>query len=78
MPAQGRHHAMLRLLRLMAALSLIIALAAVATIVNGDTTAKSQALVAVAIGMGSCALLGMALVAAAHFRRRKGWNDRRS
>jgi len=62
----------------MAALSLIIALAAVATIVNGDSAAKSQALVILAIGLGFCALLGMALSVVATIRRKKGCNDPRS
>ena len=78
MPDQGRLPSLLRVLRLMAALSLIIALAAVATIVNGDPASKSQALVVIAIGLGSCALLGMALVAVTTIRRKKGWNDPRS
>ena len=62
----------------MAALSLIIALAAVATIVNGGSAANSQALVILAIGLGFCALLGMALSAVATIRRKKGCNDPRS
>ena len=78
MPVQGRLPSLFRLLRLMAALSLLIALAAVATIVNGDSAARSQVLVVLAIGLGSCALLGMALVAVATIRRKKGWNDTRS
>ena len=78
MPAQGRLPSLFRLLRLMAGLSLLIALAAVATIVNGDSAAKSQVLVVVAISLSSCALLGMALAAVATIRRKKDWNDSRS
>lgn len=78
MPIQGRLPFLLRLLRLAAALSLIIALAAVATILNGDPVPGSQALVVVAIGLGSSALLGMALTALHYTRRKKEWNDRQS
>ena len=75
MATQGRLPAMARLLRLAAALSLIVAIAGVATIVNGDSPAKSQALVAMAIALGSIALLGMALLAYAF--RQKDKNDPR-
>jgi hypothetical protein len=72
MPIQGRIPFLLRVLRILAALSLITAVAAVATIVNGNSAAKGETLVVVAIGLGSCALLGMALAALPYFRRRKG------
>ena len=76
MASQGRLPAVVRILRLAAALSLILAVAGVATIVNGDSLVKSQALVAVAIALGSLALLGMALLAYAF--RQKDKNDPRS
>jgi hypothetical protein len=78
MAAHGRTPSLLRVLRLMAALSLIVALAAVATIVNGDSAARSELLIAAAIILGSCALLGMALAALPFIRRKKEQNDARS
>ena len=78
MPGQVRLPATIRVLRLAAAMSLIIALAAIATIVNGDSPAKSRVLVAAAIGLGSLALLGMAVIALPHVRRKKEQNDPRS
>ena len=78
MPVSGRFPTLLRVLRVMAVMSLVIALAAVATIVNGDSLAKSRGLVAAAIVLGSCALLGMALMARPFVRRKKEQNDPRS
>jgi hypothetical protein len=77
MPGQVRLPATIRVLRLAAAMSLVIALAAIATIVNGDSPAKSRVLVAAAIGLGSLALMGMALIALPHVRRKKEQNDPR-
>jgi hypothetical protein len=76
MPAQGRLAAVARLLRLLAAASLIVALAAIATIVNGDGAAKSRALILLSIMLGSLVLLGTALLAHAYIR--KDPNDPRS
>ena len=78
MPAISRLPTLVRVLRLAAALSLIVALAAIATIVDGDSPAKSRALVAAAITLGSLALLGLALAALPHVRRKKDLNDPRS
>ena len=78
MPAEGRLLAPMRILRLAAALSLIVALAAIATIVNGDAPAKSRALVAVAVLLGAVALLGMAGLALPYVRRKKDPDDPRS
>lgn len=77
MPAVS-HSSLIRVLRLAAVLSLIIALAAVATIVNGDSVAKSRALVVVAIAIGAGALLGMALLALPIALQKKDKNDPRS
>ena len=65
-----------RILRLVAALGVILALVAVATIVKGDAAERSQALVAFAMILGATALLGMAIVAWPY--RRKEKNDPRS
>ena len=78
MPASGRLSALVRALRLMAALSLVVALAADAAIVNGGTQAKCQALVAAAIILGCFALLGLALLALSYIPRKKDQNDPRS
>ena len=77
MPGQGRLPIPMRVLRVAAAMSLIVALAAVATIVNGDSPARSRALIAAAIMLGALALLGMALLALAYARRKKVQNDTR-
>jgi hypothetical protein len=77
MPARDRLHAILRLLRLTAALSLIAAVAAVIKIANGDSAASSQALLTASIVLGSVALLGMALLALSYVRRKKEQNDPR-
>jgi len=77
MPVQGRLPTPMRILRLVAAMSLIVAVAAVATIVNGDPPARSRTLVAAAITLGFLALLGMALLIFAYARRKKVKNDPR-
>lgn len=77
MPAQGRLPPLLRAMRLTAALSIIVALAAIATIVNGDPAVKSQALIVAAILFGSVALLGMAIAVLPYIRRKKDKNDPR-
>jgi hypothetical protein len=77
MPLSTRHHALVRALRIMAVLSPIVALAAVATIMNGDSTAKSHALIAVSIMLGSSALLGLAVLALPHAYRKKDKHDPR-
>jgi hypothetical protein len=66
-----------RILRLTAALSVIIALVAVVTIVKGDDAGKSNTLIMVAIVLGACALVGMALLALPHAYSRKDQNDSR-
>jgi hypothetical protein len=78
MPVSGRLSQLTRLLRLMAAVSLIIALAGVFTILNGESAARSQALIAAAIVLGSLALLGSALLALPFAHRKKDKNDPRS
>ena len=59
------------MLRLMAALSVIVALVAVATVVRGDVAGKGQALIVAAMALGACALLGMAALALPYAYRRK-------
>ena len=60
-----------RILRLAAALSVIIALVAVVTIVKGDHAGKTNALILVAIVLAACALVGMAALALRHAYSRK-------
>jgi len=60
-----------RILRLAAALSVIIALVAVVTVVKGDFAGKSQALIIAAIALGACALIGMAVLTLPYAFRRK-------
>ena len=52
-----------RVLRLVAALGVISALAAIVTIVKGDPAGRSQTLVTAAIILGATALLGMGIAA---------------
>lgn len=61
----------IRILRLMAALSVILALIAVVTVVRGEPASKSNALIIVAIALGGCALVGMAILTLSHTYRRK-------
>jgi len=67
----------IRILRLTAALSVIIAVVAVVTIVKGDLAGKSQALIVAAIALGACALVGMAVLTLPYAYRRKDQNDPR-
>ena len=60
-----------RLLRLAAALSVIVALVAVVTVVKGDLAGKSQALIVAAVAIGACALVGMAVLTLPYAFRRK-------
>ena len=55
----------------MAALSVIIALVAVVTILKGDQPGKGNTLIIIAIALGACALVGMAVLALPHAYRRK-------
>jgi len=55
----------------MAALSVIIALVAIVTVVNGGLSAKSQTLIVAAIALGACALAGMAVLTLPYVHRRK-------
>lgn len=68
----------IRALRLVAAFAIVVALAAVTTIIKGGPVARSQALVAAAIVLGASALVGMALAALPYVRRKKEQNDTRS
>ena len=52
-----------RILRLAAAVAVILALAAVVLIVKGDPAGRSQVLITAAVFLGGAALLGLALVA---------------
>jgi len=61
----------IRILRLVAALSVITALVAVVTILKGDQAGKGDTLIIVAIALGACALVGMAVLAFPHAYRRK-------
>ena len=60
-----------RLLRLTAALSIIIAVVAVVAVVRGDLSCKSQALIVAAVVLGTCALVGMAVLTLPYAYRRK-------
>ena len=73
MPARDRLSAErgVRILRLAAALSVIIALMAVVTILKGDLAGKSQALIVAAIVLGACSLIGMAALTLPYAYRRK-------
>ena len=66
-----------RILRLVAALSVIIALVAVVTILKGDQPGKGNTLIIIAIALGACALVGMAVLALPHAYPRKEKNDPR-
>lgn len=69
MLAHARLYARIRLLRLAAALSLIVALAGL--------IARSRELVIAAIMLGGLALAGTAVAALPYLRRKKDSNDRR-
>ena len=80
MPGPDHHAARgrsIRMLRLMAAFAIVVALAAVVTIMKGDPADRSKALVAAAIVLGASALLGMTLVALPYAHRKKDQNDPR-
>ena len=76
MPA--RLPAQVRALRLIGALGLLLAIAALAAILQGQPAATGRTLIAAAIAFGSTALLGMAAVALRHVSRKKEKNDDRS
>ena len=67
----------IRILRLAAALSVIIALVAVIMIVKGGFPGKSQGLIIAAVALGACALIGMAVLTLPYIYRRKDQNDPR-
>jgi hypothetical protein len=67
----------IRLLRLVAGLSVLTAMIAVVTIVRGDAAGKSHILIVAAIVLGAGALLGMAIVTLSHAYRRKDQNEPR-
>ena len=71
MPASGRLPALVRAFRAMAVLSLITAFAAIATIMKAESMAKIHALIAVAIMLGSLALLGLAVLALPYAYRKR-------
>ena len=77
MPVSGRLPALVRAFRAMGLLSLITALVAVATILTGDSATNGPALIAVAIMLGSSALLGLAVLALPYAYRKKDKNDPR-
>lgn len=66
-----------RILRLVAAMSVIVALVAVVAILKGDQAGKGNMLIIVAIALGACALVGMAVLALPHAYPRKEKNDPR-
>ena len=61
----------IRILRLVAALSVITAVVAVITILKGDQAGRSNTLIIIAIALGACAMVGMAVIALPHAYRRK-------
>ena len=67
-----------RLLRLAAALAVIVAVIALVAIVRGDLAGKIQALIIVAVALGACALIGMALLTLFYVHGQKDKNDPRS
>ena len=78
MPVPARLPAQVRALRLIGAIGLMVALAALAAVLNGQPAATSRTLIAAAIALGSTALLGMAAVALRHVSQKKEKNDHRS
>lgn len=66
-----------RILRLVASMSVITALVAVAAIANGDFAGKTHWLIGAAIALGACALIGMAALTLPYIYRRKDHNDPR-
>jgi peptidoglycan/LPS O-acetylase OafA/YrhL len=74
LPAAERH---VRILRLIAALSVAVALIAVAAIAKGGLAPGGQRLVIVAIALGACALVGMSVIALPYALRQKDKNDPR-
>jgi hypothetical protein len=67
----------MRMLRLAAALSVLVALVALVTIAKGDLAGKGHSLIVVAAALGACALIGMAIVTLPFILRRKDRNDPR-
>ena len=68
----------IRVLRLMAAGSVVIALVALISIAKGGLGPDGQKLIIVAVALGACALVGMATVAFPFAYRQKDKNDPRS
>ena len=64
-------------MRLAAALSVLIALVALAAVARGDVAGRSHALIVVAVLLGGCALIGMAMMMLPYFHRQKDPNDPR-
>ncbi len=60
-----------RILRLAAAMSVLLALIALVAIVKGDLAGKGHALIVAAIALGACALVGMAILTLPYALRRK-------
>ena len=74
LPAAERH---IRILRLIAALSVAVALVVVAAIYIGGLAEAGQRLIFVAVALGASALVGMSLIALPYAIRRKDRNDPR-
>lgn len=73
-PVAERH---VRILRLIAAVSVAVALVAVASIAKGGMTTGGQRLIIVAIALGACALVGMSMIILPYALRQKDKNDPR-
>ena len=67
----------IRMLRLAAAMSVVVALVAVVAIMKGDPAGKSHSLIVAAIALGAFALFGMAIVTLPYIHRQKDKNDSR-
>ena len=77
MPAPDHRPAAERHIRMIAALSVAVALVAVAAISKGGLAEAGQRLIIVAVALGASALVGMSLIALPYAIRRKDRNDPR-
>ena len=58
-----------RLFRMAAVIALAMALAAIFLIVQGDAEGRASALIAIALAIGLCVLIGFAVIAAGQLRK---------
>ena len=65
-----------RIMRLMAALSIVIAAIAVLLVIRGDDTVNPHMMIATALGVGLTVLLGTGLMTLAFISSRSGHDDR--